>query len=429
MWKRELFKPLKQRLTNALLALIEKERNGEQIDTTLVKGVIDAYGTWVSMISDFLVALGLNKDRSEELALQVYRKDFQEDFLRDTESFYVAESADFIQKNTISDFMKKVESRLEEELQRTRTYFHSSTETELLKRVEKVLIEKHREAIWEEFQGIVTNDKVEDATRMYNLVVRIKHGLDPLKDIFERHVAAVGARAIHEVAKDAIEVLYTLLLGNVQDPRLYVDTILKVHVKYNDLVIKAFKNDAGFVASLDKACRRFINDNSVTKMAKTYFLILILLTLSTAKSPELLAKYCDMLLKKSAKNPEEQEVLETLEEVMFVFKYIEDKDVFQTFFSKMLAKRLINGTSASEYLEGQMISKLKQTCGYEYTAKLARMFNDMSLSRDLVDKYKSITPAKEIGGSTFFVFSSHFYSRFQRPRSRNWLMASSTSLY
>lgn len=44
---------------------------------------------------------------------------------------------------------------------------------------------------------------------------------------------------------------------------------------------------------------------------------------------------------------------------MTVFKYIEDKDVFQTFYSKNLAKRLIHGTSASEDLEGTMIGKLK----------------------------------------------------------------------
>lgn len=44
---------------------------------------------------------------------------------------------------------------------------------------------------------------------------------------------------------------------------------------------------------------------------------------------------------------------------MVVFKYIEEKDVFQTFYSKMLAKRLIHGTSASEDLEGIMIGKLK----------------------------------------------------------------------
>lgn len=73
---------------------------------------------------------------------------------------------------------------------------------------------------------------------------------------------------------------------------------------------------------------------------------------------------------------------------MIVFKYIEDKDVFQTFYSKMLAKRLIHGTSASEDLEASMIGKIKSTCGYEYTSKLQRMFTDMSVSRDLLEKFK-----------------------------------------
>jgi hypothetical protein len=39
-----MFTPLKVRLTKALLGLIERERNGEQIDTGLVKGVIQSYG-------------------------------------------------------------------------------------------------------------------------------------------------------------------------------------------------------------------------------------------------------------------------------------------------------------------------------------------------------------------------------------------------
>ena len=47
---------------------------------------------------------------------------------------------------------------------------------------------------------------------------------------------------------------------------------------------------------------------------------------------------------------------------MTVFKYVEDKDVFQKFYSKMLAKRLVNGTSASEDAESSMISKLKVGC-------------------------------------------------------------------
>lgn len=148
-----------------------------------------------------------------------------------------------------------------------------------------------------------------------------------------------------------------------QDPKVYVQKILEVHKKYNALVLVSFKNDSGFVAALDKACGKFINTNAVTTTSK-----------NTSKSPELLAKYCDILLKKSSKNPEEAELEDTLNQVMVVFKYIEDKDVFQKFYSKMLAKRLVNHTSASDDAEASMISKLKQACGYEYTIKLQRMF-------------------------------------------------------
>lgn len=118
---------------------------------------------------------------------------------------------------------------------------------------------------------------------------------------------------------------------------MYVQTILDVHKKYNALVMSAFNNDAGFVAALDKvtlslkkcghlmvsdvyksdcetglfvafseqACGRFINNNAVTKMVQ-----------SSSKSPELLARYCDSLLKKSSKNPEEAELEDTLNQVV-----------------------------------------------------------------------------------------------------------------
>lgn len=157
-----------------------------------------------------------------------------------------------------------------------------------------------------------------------------------------------------------------------------MQTILEVHKKYNALVITAFNNDSGFVAALDKACNKFINANNVTAASK-----------NESRSPELLAKYCDILLKKSSKNPEEAELEDTLNQVMVVFKYITDKDVFQKFYSKMLAKRLCFHMSASDDAEASMISKLKQACGFEYTSKLQRMFQDIGLSKDLNEKYKT----------------------------------------
>lgn len=71
-----------------------------------------------------------------------------------------------------------------------------------------------------------------------------------------------------------------------------------------------------------------------------------------------------------------------------MFKYVEDKDVFQKFYSRMLAKRLVNFTSASDDAETSMIGKLKEACGFEYTNKLQRMFQDMQISKDLNDSYK-----------------------------------------
>jgi cullin 1 len=60
---------------------------------------------------------------------------------------------------------------------------------------------------------------------------------------------------------------------------------------------------------------------------------------------------------------------------MVLFNYIEDKDVFHTFYATKLCKRLINGISAShERNEVNVISKLKEAGGFEYTNKLQRMF-------------------------------------------------------
>ena len=70
---------------------------------------------------------------------------------------------------------------------------------------------------------------------------------------------------------------------------------------------------------------------------------------------------------------------------MVLFKYIDDKDVFQTFYTTKLSKRLIHGVSASDEAEASMISKLKEACGFEYTNKLQRMFTGTPNAVHLID--------------------------------------------
>lgn len=73
---------------------------------------------------------------------------------------------------------------------------------------------------------------------------------------------------------------------------------------------------------------------------------------------------------------------------LLIYQYLDDRDVFQKFYAKLLAKRLVTFTSASDDAESSMISKLKAACGYEYTSKLQRMFNDIGVSKDLNSKFR-----------------------------------------
>ena len=70
------------------------------------------------------------------------------------------------------------------------------------------------------------------------------------------------------------------------------------------------------------------------------------------------------------------------------------KDVFEAFYKKDLAKRLLVGKSASVDAEKSMLSKLKQECGAAFTSKLEGMFKDMELSKDVLLHFKQVWEKK-----------------------------------
>ncbi|ROW09697.1 hypothetical protein VMCG_02218 [Cytospora schulzeri] len=360
-WRSVLFEKLDSKVMEAVLKLVEKQRNGETIEHSQIKAVVESF-----------VALGLDPSDPSKTTLDCYRFHFEKPFLEATKAFYQRESKQFLAENSVVEYMKKAVARLDEEEERVKLYLHADIALSLKKACNEALISEHVALLREEFQLLLENDREEDMARMYDLLARIPNGLDPLRAKFEAHVRKAGLAAVAKVAQDAEKL----------EPKVYVDALLEIHAQYQGLVKRAFNDEPEFTRSLDNACREFVNRNEMCKSGSN-------------KSPELLAKYTDVLLRKSGTGVEESQLEETLSQIMTVFKYIEDKDVFQKFYSRMLARRLVHSNSSSDDAETSMISKLKEACGFEYTNKLQRMFQDMQISKDLNSGFKEHTNGLE----------------------------------
>lgn len=87
--------------------------------------------------------------------------------------------------------------------------------------------------------------------------------------------------------------------------------MLDTHRRFQELVDRCFARDVTLLTSLDKACKAMINDNAVTRANKGT---------AASKTPELLAKHCDNLLKKGAVALSEDELEAQLNNVLIIFK-------------------------------------------------------------------------------------------------------------
>ncbi|KAI1324152.1 Cullin-domain-containing protein [Xylariaceae sp. FL0255] len=375
-WRTEFFTQVHEKVMAAVLKLVEKQRNGETIEHGQIKQVVESF-----------VSLGLDENDASKSTLDIYRSHFEKPFLAATKVFYQEESKLFVSENSVVEYMKKAEARLDEEEERVRMYLHNDIAAPLKKTCHEALIADHSTLLRDEFQVLLDNDREEDMARMYKLLSRIADGLEPLRLKFEAHVRNAGLAAVTKVASDAEKL----------EPKVYVEALLETHTQYQSLVKRAFTDEPEFTRSLDNACREFVNRNEICKSGSN-------------KSPELLAKYTDVLLRKSGTGVEEAELDATLTQIMTVFKYIEDKDVFQKFYSRMLARRLVHSNSSSDDAETSMISKLKEACGFEYTNKLQRMFQDMQISKDLNTGFREYSKSsKQNLDSSYSILGTSFW--------------------
>eukprot|EP00250_Pteridium_aquilinum_P010939 c19729_g1_i1 orf=85-2289(-) len=340
---------IKARLLDTVLDLIYRERTGEVINRGLMRNV-------TKMLMD--------------LGLDVYQEDFEKPFLEAASGFYKLESQEFIECCDCGDYLKKAERRLNEEIERVSHYLDAKSEAKITAVVEKEMIANHMNRLVEmENSGLVymlIDDRYEDLGRMYSLFRRVLAGLGLVRDVMTAHLRETGKQLVTDPER-------------LKDPVEFVQRLLDEKDKYDKVITAAFNNDKTFQNALNSSFEYFINLNT--------------------RSPEFISLFVDDKLRKGLKGVSEEDVESILDKVMMLFRYLQEKDVFEKYYKQHLAKRLLSGKSVSDDAERSLIVKLKTECGYQFTSKLEGMFTDMKTSKDTMQGFNAMVSTNESSDS------------------------------
>lgn len=317
----------------------------------------------------------------------IYGKSFESKFLALSEEYlenFARECSNLSMKN----YIMSIDKLLAREALRCDTYnFDSTTKRRLLDKAHEILIEQRSEILLNP-NGLA---KLIDANDMYSL--KALYGLlglskiqKQLKAPWESYIKDSGSTIISD--KEKIEEMVVRLL----ELKRSLDIIIR----------DAFEKDETFTYSLREAFSNFINDRKNTSAWGT----------SNSKVGEMIAKYIDILLRGGLKAvprslafdakdrdaaekrgeastaDEDAELDRQLDQGLELFRFIEGKDVFEAFYKKDLARRLLMARSASQDAERNMLAKLKTECGFSFTHNLEQMFKDQELARDEMIAYK-----------------------------------------
>ncbi|KAL8121588.1 hypothetical protein AgCh_018360 [Apium graveolens] len=347
-----VYQELKVKVRDAVISLIDQEREGEQIDRALLKNVLDIF-----------VEIGMSQ-------MDQYENDFEEAMLTDTAAYYSRKASNWILEDSCPDYMLKAEECLRREKDRVSHYLHFSSEPKLLEKVQHELLSVYATQLLEkEHSGchaLLRDDKVDDLSRMYRLFSKIPKGLDPVSYIFKQHVTNEGMALVKQ-AEDAASNKKAEKRDVVSlQEQVFVRKIIELHDKYLAYVNDCFTNHTLFHKALKEAFEIFCNKG-----------------VAGSSNAELLATFCDNILKKGGSEKLSDEAIEeTLEKVVKLLAYISDKDLFAEFYRKKLARRLLFDKSANDEHERSILTKLKQQCGGQFTSKMEGMVTDLTLAKE-----------------------------------------------
>ena len=339
--------------------------------------------------------------------LVVYTSDFEPTFLSASRLYFSRRADHESTECDLAAYIGLCENFMRDEMERCDFFgLDPSTRRELLAMMEETLIRNKVELLvnTEQLFKILKSHAMGTLQSLYTLLQRTR--LEKrLEAPWEAYIKCAGANIIHDEGREGDMVVRLLELKGK------MDQIWKI----------AFRKNEKLGHLLREAFAFFINERRPGSSRNVH----------NAKPGEMIAKYIDSLLRGGLKaipsrlisagftgaaggeniegvgvavDDEDAELNNQLDHVLELFRFIEGKDVFEAFYKKDLARRLLMARSASADAERTMLAKLNtgmilaklvwiQTnapteCGSAFTHNLEQMFKDVDLSKEEMASYK-----------------------------------------
>ncbi|KAL2133893.1 hypothetical protein VTI74DRAFT_1509 [Chaetomium olivicolor] len=318
----------------------------------------------------------------------VYGKLFEPLFLAESHQYFEEWAKEMSSAYGLKVYITLVKRQLETEAEICDYYnFESTTKRQLLDDAHNLLIKKYSEKLLDSGSvgALLEAQDVESMKALYELL-QLSDLQKRLKKPWEDYILKTGRRIVSDTGRGD-----EMVIG-----------LLELRRSLDIMIRDAFFKDEVFSYALREAFGHFINEKKSSSTWNT----------GTSKVGEMIAKHIDMLLRGGLKTlpksllsdskdkadaeksgvastgDEDAELDRQLDHGLELFRFIEGKDVFEAFYKKDLARRLLLGRSASQDAERSMLAKLKVECGSSFTHNLEQMFKDQELSKEEMTSYK-----------------------------------------
>ncbi|KAG9245394.1 Cullin family-domain-containing protein [Calycina marina] len=381
-----------QTITQFRQIVLNLGRIGQKSETLgcfVVKGVCDLIQSDREGDDALFDAILLRDAISMLHICNIYRQ-FESEFIEHAEEYFQNYASDQTMLS-IDKYIEACDKLIDRESSRCDAYnLDSSTKKHLLERAYLALIEQRSEKLLDTrgVDMLIKENMSASLQSLYKLLSLSKIQ-EKLLGPWETYIKPSGSTIVSD--RERINEM--------------VVRLLELKKKLDNIIRDAFGQDERFTHKLRESFGNFMNDSANTAALGK--------EAGNSKVGEMIAKYMDLLLRNGAKavprslatdtkdrdaaeklgqsstGDEDAELDRNLEQGLELFRFIEAKDVFEAFYKKDLAKRLLMGRSASQDAERNMLAKLKNECGYAFTHNLETMFKDQELAKEEMVAYKS----------------------------------------